>query len=94
MNNFHLTNRRIASVYNHFMIFDGGIFQRYREQVGTGQLRFLREANGSTESEKMGINGDPKDRRHSIYDVQAARARRVQIIGARVSKGSSEKKKM
>ncbi len=92
--NFHLTNRRIASVYNHFMIFDGGIFQRYREQVGTGQLRFLREANGSTESEKMGINGDPKDRRHSIYDVQAARARRVQIIGARVSKGSSEKKKM
>ena len=27
--NKHLTNRRIASVFNHFMIFDGGAFKKY-----------------------------------------------------------------
>lgn len=85
--NKHLTNRRIASVFNHFMIFDGGIFTKYREGTGTGQLKFIREPNGDTEAVKAGINGDPKDRRRSVYDVQASRARRVQIIGARVAKG-------
>jgi tetratricopeptide (TPR) repeat protein len=92
--NKHLTNRRIASVYNHFMIFDGGAFKKYREIVGNGQLRFIREANGDTESVKQGINGDPKDRRMSVYDTHASRSRRVQIIGARVSKGSKEKKRI
>ena len=92
--NKHLTNRRIASVYNHFMIFDGGIFTKYREIVGTGQLRFIREANGDTEAIKLGISGNPKDRKASIYDVQASRSRRVQIIGARVSKGGSVRRKM
>jgi len=84
--NKHLTNRRIASVFNHFMIFDGGIFTKYREIVGTGQIRFIREPNGDTEAVKAGVNGNPRDRRQSVYDVKASRSRRVQIIGARVSK--------
>lgn len=91
--NQHLANRRIASVYNHFMIFDGGIFQKYREGR-SGQLKFIREANGDTESVKMGVSGDPKDRQHSVYGVEASRSRRVQVIGAKVSKGSNEQKKL
>lgn len=86
--NFHLTNRRIASVHNHFMIFDGGYFTKYREIYGTGQLKFIREANGDTESVKNKVNKDPSNRRLSVYDVKAARSRRVQIVGAKVSKGS------
>lgn len=90
--NFHLTNRRIASVYNHFMIFDAGAFRDYREVVGNGQLKFIREPNGDTESVRMGVNGNPKDRRLSVYEVHAARSRKVQIIGARVSKSGAPRK--
>ncbi len=89
--NKHLTNRRIASVYNHFMFFDDKAFKKYREVVGTGQLRFIREPNGDEESRKLGVNGNPKDLKKSVYDLAAARSRRVQIIGARVTKGSKVK---
>ena len=89
--NFHLTNRRIASVYNHFMIFDGGIFTKYREKGGNNQLRFIREANGDATA-PPDMNRDPKNRRLSIYDYHVSRERRVQIIGAKVSKGSNIKK--
>jgi len=89
--NKHLTNRRIASVYNHFMFFDDKAFKKYREVVGTGQLRFIREPNGDEESRKQGVNGNPKDLKKSVYDLAAARSRRVEIIGARVTKGSNVK---
>ena len=91
--NFHLTNRRIASVYNHFMIFDGEIFTKYREVGGNKQLRFIREANGDGTA-PPNMNKDPKNRRLSVYDYNVSRERRVQIIGARVSKASKEKKKL
>jgi len=85
--NYHLTNRRIASVYNHFMIFDGGTFTKYREKGGSNQLRFIREANGDGAA-PPNMNRDPKNLRLSVYDYKVARERRVQIIGAKVSKGS------
>jgi hypothetical protein len=52
---------------------------------GTGQLRFIREANGDSEAPKD-MNKDPKNKRLSVYDYRTSRERRVQIIGARVSK--------
>ena len=91
--NFHLTNRRIASVYNHFMIFDGGIFTKYREVGGNRQLRFLRVPNGDATA-PPNMNKDPKNRRLSVYDYKVSRERRVQIVGAKVSKGSRNQKNM
>jgi hypothetical protein len=73
------------------MIFDGGIFTRYREKGGNNQLRFIREANGDATA-PPNMNKDPKNRRLSIYDYHVSRERRVQIIGAKVSKGSNIKK--
>ncbi len=91
--NKHLSRRRISSVYNHFMLWEGGIiFPQYREIFGTGQLKFEQEPNGDTESIRKGVSGDPADRRRSIYGVDAARYRKVQITRARVSKGSKEQK--
>lgn len=90
--NFHLTNRRISSVFNHFMVFDGGAFKPFREGTGNGQLRFDREPNGDSESVKLGVNGDPRNKRQSVYGVDAARSRRVQIVGARVDKVGAQKK--
>jgi hypothetical protein len=80
--NKNLTDRRVSSVYNHFDIFDGGIYKRF---VDTKQLVIKREANGETKS-PPGISDNIKDERKSIYDVRASRERRLEIIGVKVNK--------
>jgi hypothetical protein len=69
-------------VYNHFDIFDGGIYKKF---VLSKQLIIKRESNGSTKAPKD-ISGDINDRRNSVYDVRASRERRLEIIGVRVNK--------
>jgi hypothetical protein len=80
--NLNLTDRRVSSVYNHFDIFDGGIYKKF---VLSKQLIIKRESNGSTKAPKD-ISGDINDRRNSVYDVRASRERRLEIIGVRVNK--------
>jgi hypothetical protein len=79
--NLNLTDRRVSSVYNHFDIFDGGIYKKF---VDSKQLTFKREANGEAKS-PTGISDDIKDERNSIYDVRASRERRLEIIGVRTN---------
>ncbi len=80
--NKNLTDRRVSSVYNHFDIFDGGIYKRF---VVSKQLVILREANGEAKA-PPGISDNIKDERKSIYDVRASRERRLEIIGVKVNK--------
>lgn len=80
--NKNLTDRRVTSVYNHFDLFDGGIYKKF---VDSKQLVIKREANGEAKA-PPGISDDIKDERKSIYDVRASRERRLEIIGARVNK--------
>lgn len=79
--NLDLTSRRVSSVMNHFSIFDGGIYEPY---IKSGQLTLIREPNGSAKAPKS-VSADPKDRRHSVFSVDAARERRVEIIGVDVN---------
>jgi hypothetical protein len=79
--NFNLTDRRVSSVYNHFDLFDGGIYKKF---VDSKQLTFKREANGEAKS-PTGISDDLKDERNSIYGVRASRERRLEIIGVRTN---------
>ncbi|MFN0173879.1 MAG: hypothetical protein ACKVU0_04450 [Saprospiraceae bacterium] len=88
----HLTNRRIASVYNHFMIFDGGFFRQYLQFGGSNQLRFIREPNGNA-TPAPDKNKDLKNLRLSVYDYKICREQRIQIIGAKVIKSSKTKKR-
>ncbi len=78
--NFNLTERRVASVYNHFRIFDGGI---YNKHLKSGRLTIKREPNGSSKAPAT-VSGDPKDRRNAVYSVAASRERRVEIIGVSI----------
>lgn len=80
--NKNLTDRRVSSVYNHFEIFDGGIYKRFRDN---GQLVILREANGESKSPKD-ISDNIADRRRSVYDVRASRERRLEIVGVQVNR--------
>jgi hypothetical protein len=79
--NLNLTSRRVSSVLNHFLIFDGGIYKKF---VDNGQITIVREPNGETKSAK-GVSDEINDERKSIYSVPASRERRLEIIGVRVN---------
>lgn len=81
--NLDLTSRRVSSVFNHFEHFEGGL---YRQYILSGQLKLTREPNGASKASKT-VSADPTNRRLSVYSVDAARERRVEIIGVRVTSG-------
>lgn len=75
-----LTDRRVSSVYNHFDLFDGGIYKKF---VGK-QLLFKREANGEADWPKN-VSDNVKDKKRSVYDQNASRQRRLEIIGVKTN---------
>ncbi len=81
--NLDLTSRRVSSVKNYFEEHEGRL---YRPYIASGQLKLTREPNGAAKAPKS-VSADPKDRRMSVYSVEAARERRVEIIGVRVTSG-------
>ncbi len=81
--NLNLTSRRVSSVYNHFLIFDGGIYKKF---VDNGQIVIKLEPNGEKKAPKD-ISDNIKEERKSIYDPRASRERRLEIIGVEVSRG-------
>lgn len=82
--NMNLTARRVASVRNHFLKHDGGIYKPF---VDNGQIVIKLEPNGENLAPKD-ISDDPKDLRRSIYDPRASRERRLEIIGVEVKRGT------
>ena len=79
--NLNLTARRVSSVLNHFLIFDGGIYKKF---VESGQLIIKQQPNGETKV-PPGINDNINDVRQSWYSVPASRERRLEIIGVQVN---------
>ncbi|TNE62783.1 MAG: hypothetical protein EP344_04775 [Bacteroidetes bacterium] len=78
--NRDLTSRRVSTIMNHFEIFDGGIFKPY---IDSGQLVLIRVPNGDSKAPKY-VNDDPKNRRLSVYSVDASKERRVEVVGVDV----------
>jgi hypothetical protein len=81
--NLNLTSRRVASVRNHFLKHDGGIYKKF---VDSGQIVIKLEPNGENLAPKD-ISDDIKDERRSLYDPRASRERRLEIIGVEVKRG-------
>lgn len=99
--NQSLTSRRVLSAINHFYIFDGGIYKRYIEPelnsicldhkiykelkpTDLKKLRLKRVPNGSSQAPPS-VSANPKDRRLSVYSLDASRERRVEIVGIDVN---------
>ena len=80
--NLNLTARRVSSVLNHFMIFDGGIYKKF---VENGQITIVQEPNGESKAPR-GISDVISKERESIYSVPASRERRLEIIGVQVNR--------
>jgi len=82
----NLSARRISSVVNHFMTFDGGVYKKF---VDSGQLILRLEPNGKGNQAPRGISETgKKDRRRFLYSPEMIRQRRVEIIGVEVKNKS------
>ena len=77
--NINLSKRRISTIVNQLKEYNGGMIRRVMEQPGSGTLEIKRTPFGSSTAPKE-VSSSPNDQLHSIYSVDAARERRIEII--------------
>ena len=80
--NLALTQRRIASVRNYFRKFNDGIFESY---IRNGQLKVSTLPLGESAA-APGVSDDARDKRRSVFSIEASRERRAEIIEVRLFK--------
>jgi tetratricopeptide (TPR) repeat protein len=78
--NHNLTERRIASLINYIERYDKGWFLDYIKLEGEGGKLVLKEEPFGETQAGGHISDDHTDHRRSIYGLQAARERRIEII--------------
>jgi len=71
-----LSQRRVKSILNEIGAYDNGALNKY---VSNGSLT-LKDVSFGDKKSKPNVVGDLKDRRNSVYNLDAARERRVEII--------------
>ncbi len=74
--NVFLGKRRVASLYNYWNNFENGIFRKYFEN---GQLKITQVSYGEDTAAKD-ISDDQTNEAASIYNLGAAKERRIEII--------------
>lgn len=74
--NLSLTKRRISSIENHFISYNGGVFKKFIDQ---GFLK-VSEAPYGEKLSNNGVSDNPRDDKNSIYSIPASLERRVEII--------------
>ena len=74
--NLNLSQRRVVCIENHFHSYRNGIFTPYfnNKQLNLSYLPFGETQSAGTVSDNI------SDKRNSIYSVEAARERRVEIV--------------
>ena len=73
-----ISKRRIASIVNQIMEYKKGILTRYMGTNG-GSLQIRERAYGSSHAER-GVSADPRQTNRSVYSVEAAKERRIEIL--------------
>ncbi len=80
--NLALTQRRIASVRNYFRKFQNGIFESY---IRNGQLKVSTLPLGESAA-APGVSDNARDKRSSVFSLEASRERRAEILEVRLFK--------
>ena len=80
--NLALTQRRIASVRNYFRRFQNGILESY---IRNGQLKVSTLPLGESEA-APGVSDNARDKRSSVFSLEASRERRAEILEVRLFK--------
>lgn len=73
--NVNLTKRRVATLINYVYSWNDGALSSYLKQ---GQLRVRERAFGASQADET-VSDDPNDKARSIYSVEAAYERRVEM---------------
>lgn len=78
--NVNLAKRRISSLRNYFMEYNGGILAKYVNNPNTaeGNIEFTDEDIGELPVSK--VSDDVKDTKNSVYSPYAASERKIQIL--------------
>ena len=74
--NLALGSRRVSSVENELLNYEGGIFRSY---VQSGQL-IINDISFGEETSPSDVSDQVRDKRNSIFSVRASKERRVQIV--------------
>jgi outer membrane protein OmpA-like peptidoglycan-associated protein len=77
--NLNLGKRRISSVRNYFDTYAEGVFAQYLQ---SGALKVSETSFGETTA-KQNVSDALEDERNSVYNPEAARERRVEIVEIR-----------
>ncbi len=77
--NINLSKRRISTIVNQLKEYNGGMLRRAMSQPGSGSLEIIEEPFGSSTAPKD-VNASLADQLHSVYSVEAARERRIEIL--------------
>lgn len=80
--NLALTQRRIASVRNYFRKFQNGILEPY---IRNGQLKVSTLPLGESAA-APGVSDNARDKRSSVFSLEASRERRAEILEVRLFK--------
>lgn len=73
-----ISKRRIASIVNQIMEYKKGVLTRFMGTNG-GSLQIREAAYGSTTAGKN-VSADPSQTNKSVYSVEAAKERRIEIV--------------
>lgn len=76
--NFNLSKRRIATVINQLMEYNHGELLRYMSGDSAGSLQLREVAYGSSHA-PLAVSDNRTDQANSVYSVQAAKERRIEI---------------
>lgn len=77
--NVNLSKRRISTIVNQLKEYNGGMLRRVMSQPGSGSLEIEEEPFGSSTAPKN-VSTSHNDQLHSVYSVDAARERRIEIL--------------
>lgn len=77
--NLNLSQRRVDCVRNHFNTYKSGIFKAF---LDNGQLKISNSPFGETKA-ATSVSDKIDDKRNSVYSVNAAKERRVEILEVR-----------
>lgn len=77
--NVNLSKRRISTIVNQLKEYDNGLIRRIMGQPGSGSLEIKESPFGSSTAPKD-VSSSANDQLHSIYSVDAARERRIEIL--------------
>ena len=77
--NVNLSKRRISTIVNQLNEYNGGMLRRAMAQPGSGSLEIEEAPFGSSTAPKD-VSDSHSDQLHSIYSVDAARERRIEIL--------------